>query len=183
MINPGFFKHCWAISNMCWWSQKQYIIHIMDNKKVRKLFSHRHKGFSYVVLTHSGSIHHSLRQYNTLVSFLRPNMTRIREKANLSQSKGCRGILKKQSCKSIIIMCQFWGIVVGDEISACNAPISFIEALTFLTSVKSEVKWSHSVVSDSLRPHGLYPTRILSPWDFPGKNTGVGCHFLLQNVC
>ena len=36
------------------------------------------------------------------------------------------------------------------------------------------------VVSDSLQPHGLQPTRLLCPWDFPGKNTGVGCHFLLQ---
>ena len=37
-------------------------------------------------------------------------------------------------------------------------------------------KWSCSVVSDSLRPHGLQPTRLLHPWDFPGKSTGVGCH-------
>ena len=37
-----------------------------------------------------------------------------------------------------------------------------------------------SVVSDSVRPHGLQPTRLLCPWDSPGKNTGVGCHFLLQ---
>jgi len=34
--------------------------------------------------------------------------------------------------------------------------------------------------SDSLRPHGLWPTRLLGPWDFPGMNTGVGCRFLLQ---
>ena len=40
-------------------------------------------------------------------------------------------------------------------------------------------KWSHSVMSDSSRPHGLQPTRILRPWDFPGKSTGVGCHCLL----
>ena len=46
----------------------------------------------------------------------------------------------------------------------------------------SEVKWSRSVVSDSLRPHGLYPTRLLPPWDSPGKSTGVGCHFLLQGI-
>ena len=37
-----------------------------------------------------------------------------------------------------------------------------------------------SVVSDSLRPYGLQPARLLCPWDSPGKNTGVGCHFLLQ---
>ena len=36
--------------------------------------------------------------------------------------------------------------------------------------------------SDSLRPHGLLPTRLLCPWDFPGKNTGVGCHALLQGI-
>ena len=37
-------------------------------------------------------------------------------------------------------------------------------------------------MSDSLRPHGLQPTRILHPWDFPGKSTGMGCHCLLQEV-
>ena len=41
---------------------------------------------------------------------------------------------------------------------------------------------SHSVVLGSLQPHGLQPTRLLCPWDFPGKNTGVGCHFLLQGI-
>ena len=40
-------------------------------------------------------------------------------------------------------------------------------------------KWSRSVVSDSSRPHGLQPTRLLHPWDFPGKSPGVGCHCLL----
>ena len=35
---------------------------------------------------------------------------------------------------------------------------------------------------DSLRPHGLLPTRLLCPWDFPGKNTGVRCHSLLQGI-
>jgi len=37
-----------------------------------------------------------------------------------------------------------------------------------------------SVVSDSVRPHRQQPTRLPCPWDSPGKNTGVGCHFLLQ---
>ena len=41
-------------------------------------------------------------------------------------------------------------------------------------------KWSLSVVSDSLQPRGLWPIRLLHPWDSPGKNTGVGCHFLLH---
>ena len=39
-----------------------------------------------------------------------------------------------------------------------------------------------SVVSDSVQPHRWQPTRLPRPWDSPGKNTGVGCHFLLQCV-
>ena len=39
-----------------------------------------------------------------------------------------------------------------------------------------------SVVSDSVRPHRRQPTRLPRPWDSPGKNTGVGCHFLLQGM-
>ena len=39
-----------------------------------------------------------------------------------------------------------------------------------------------SVVSDSVRPHRRQPTRLPRPWDAPGKNTGVGCRFLLQCI-
>ena len=38
---------------------------------------------------------------------------------------------------------------------------------------------SRSVVSDSVQAHGLQPTRLLSPWDFPGKSIGMGCRCLL----
>ena len=38
------------------------------------------------------------------------------------------------------------------------------------------------VMSDSLRPHELQPARLLCPWNSPGKNTGVGCHALLQGI-
>ena len=41
-------------------------------------------------------------------------------------------------------------------------------------------KWSRSAVSNSSWPHGLQPTRLLCPWNFPGKSTGVGCHCLLR---
>ena len=41
---------------------------------------------------------------------------------------------------------------------------------------------SCSVVSDSLRPRGLQPAWFLCPWDSPDKNTGVGCHALLQGI-
>ena len=39
-----------------------------------------------------------------------------------------------------------------------------------------------SVISDSLQLYGLWPIRLLCPWDSPGKNTGLGCHALLQGI-
>ena len=54
--------------------------------------------------------------------------------------------------------------------------------LPFPSPMHESEKWkgSRSVVSDSSRPHGLKPTRLLHPWDFPDKSTGVGCHCLLH---
>ena len=56
--------------------------------------------------------------------------------------------------------------------------------LPFPSPMHESLKWkgSRSVVSNSLRPHGPQSTRLLCPWDFPGKSTGVGCHRLLQGM-
>ena len=53
--------------------------------------------------------------------------------------------------------------------------------LPFPSPMHESEKWkgSHSVVSDSSLLHELQPTRLLRPWDFPGRSTGVGCHHLL----
>ena len=48
--------------------------------------------------------------------------------------------------------------------------------------VQKLVQFSRSVMSDSLQPHRLQPTRLLCPWDSPSKNTGVGCLSLLQGI-
>ena len=53
-------------------------------------------------------------------------------------------------------------------------------AISFSNAWKWKVKGSRSVMPDSLQPHGRQPTRLLHPWDFPGKSTGVGCHCLLR---
>ena len=55
-------------------------------------------------------------------------------------------------------------------------------SLSFLLLVFSLVQFSRSVVSDSLRPHESQHTRLLCSWNLPGKNTGVGCHFLFQGI-
>ena len=56
--------------------------------------------------------------------------------------------------------------------------------LPFPSPMHESEKWKggRSVVSDSSRPHGLQPPRLLRPWDLPGKSTGVGCHHLLREV-
>ena len=61
-------------------------------------------------------------------------------------------------------------------------PILRLDFNSFILKKVKERKWSRSVVSDSLQSHGLQPTRLLHPGDSPGKNTGVGCHFLLQGI-
>ena len=57
----------------------------------------------------------------------------------------------------------------------------FIAFIIFI-SLGWKWKWSRSVMSGSLWPQGQLPTRLCHQWDFPGKNTGVGCHFLLQGI-
>ena len=52
----------------------------------------------------------------------------------------------------------------------------------FSCLLKESESVSHSVVSDSLQPHGLWPSRLFCPWDSPGKNTGVGCHSVPQGI-
>ena len=74
----------------------------------------------------------------------------------------------------------------------CLAPLqnSYVEVLTPRGAVfgrgafkeMHECVLSRSVISNSLQPHGLQPARLLCPWDFPGKNNGVACHFLLQGI-
>ena len=88
--------------------------------------------------------------------------------------------------------------VCGDNrqainISSCDFYFCFFLRLGLLLSFGwEERQWQYLlllickqfvsclVMSDSLQPHRWRPTRPLHPWDSPGKNTGEGCHFLLQ---
>ena len=53
-------------------------------------------------------------------------------------------------------------------------------AISFSNAWKWKVKVKSLNHVRLYRPHGLQPTRLLHPWDFPGKSTGVGCHCLLH---
>ena len=56
---------------------------------------------------------------------------------------------------------------------------SFVPLFTFTICSCYCFYWLFAKLCWTLWPHKLLPTRLLCPWDFPGKNTGVGCHFLL----
>ena len=76
-----------------------------------------------------------------------------------------------------------WHDVFTDRVwGPCKKGMTATSTSFKLRSGNSREKSILSVVSDSLQPRGLYPTRFLCPWDFPDKNTGVGCHFLLQGI-
>ena len=82
------------------------------------------------------------------------------------------------------------GVTLVLEWATCCKIRSFFKKWGALEVISKNPWWMYccccqvaSVVSDSVRPHGLQPTRLLCPWDSPGKNTGVGCHFLLQDEC
>ena len=98
-----------------------------------------------------------------------------------------RGIYKSRMC--VLSHFSGWQLFVTPWTVALQAPLSmgfsrkqYWSGLPFPspTHESEKWKWSHSVVSYSLRPHRLQPARLLCPWDSPGNNTGVDCYFLLQ---
>ena len=56
------------------------------------------------------------------------------------------------------------------------------EAVCTMCLARAQHVLSCSVMSSSLQPPGLQPTRLFCPWDYPSKNIGIGCHFLLQGI-
>ena len=72
----------------------------------------------------------------------------------------------------------FWALV-GTAPRSSELDVNWSQPSLVMWLLPSLCVFSRSVVSDSLQPHGLQPARFLSPWNFPGKNAGVDCHFLL----
>ena len=108
----------------------------------------------------------------------------ITDKNTLGFCVLCLLLLLLLSCFSCVRLC------ATPEMAAHQAPLflgfsrqEHWNGLSFPSPMHESEKWkgSRSVVSDSSWPHGQKPTRLLHPWDFPGKSTGVGCHCLLLN--
>ena len=51
-----------------------------------------------------------------------------------------------------------------------------------ISNASDEYVLGHQLCLIFCDPHGPQPARLLCPWNFPGKNTGVGCHFLFQGI-
>ena len=82
-----------------------------------------------------------------------------------------------QSCPALC------DLIDGSPLGSSVPGILQVRTLEWIAiSFSNACKWSRSVVSDSPWPHGLQLTRRLSPWDFPDKRAGVGCHYLSQII-
>ena len=82
---------------------------------------------------------------------------------------------EKMATHSIILAWKIpWTEESGGLLSRESQRVEYDRACTYMPCQVT------SVVSDSVRPHRWQPTRLPHPWDSPGKNTGEGCHFLLQ---
>ena len=74
-----------------------------------------------------------------------------------------------------------WPFLYSSSVYSCHLfliPSASVRSLQFLSLIEPIFAWN--VVSDSVQPHRWQPNRLPHPWDSPGKNTGVGCHFLFQ---
>ena len=89
-----------------------------------------------------------------------------------------RFVLGKKHMGLTLLVNSLWMIMLECDVFERN-PVSACPPLCFCCH--DACMYAHSLQScPTLRPHGLQPTRLLHPWDSPGKNTGVSCHFLLQ---
>ena len=91
------------------------------------------------------------------------------------------GITRWESCSH-----HSWSALNAFLFSLLQTPLSIIwtpstVSKCYVLTAAAAAKVT-SVMSDSVRPHRRQPTWFLCPWDSPGKNTAVGCHFLLQCV-
>lgn len=88
-------------------------------------------------------------------------------RANLDASSGCKGMVKKQSFRSITVKCQSLGIIVGEGSPGCNGPMSSITILIHLTSYRKHHFQLFFEITNTGEFHGLLvgtmcPTRICS---------------------
>ena len=131
----------------------------------------------------TGSLTHSVTQsYPTLCDHMDTRLLHPWDFLGKGTGVGChfllQGIFPTQGSNSGLPHCRQTLYCLSHQGGPYWIPIN-TKKMWYMYMKKSE-RVSCSVVSDSLRPHGLQPSRLLCPQNSPGKNTGVDCHFLLQ---
>ena len=86
------------------------------------------------------------------------------------------------SSSTLISMSRTFSIQDGDPCNSLDCQLLYLPNNFTSNLLKMCVHAKLLQSCPTLRSHGLQPTRLLCPWNSPGKNTGVGCHFLLQNI-
>ena len=71
-------------------------------------------------------------------------------------------------------------LVIDSDMESQHETYSAGEDFTDVSGITRRRRWHPTPVLLPGKSHGLQPTRLLHPWDFPGKSTGVGCHCLLR---
>ena len=114
---------------------------------------------------------HTSKFYSLILCYTRENSLFLKPGLKAKINGGRKQVLRVYLSPKInvISVSGLWS--KSKHISFSVKPIQHVQACTIA-----------SVVSDSLWPRGLWPTRLLSPWDSPGKNTGVSCHTLLRGI-
>ena len=116
--------------------------------------------------------------WGTNVTCLLPTLTLC------GRSPECRPFLVSWACSSFSppVSCASPQSFHHLYISLCNHSLFYFFPCCLLISMFCCCRLVSKSCLTPLRSHGLWPTRLFYPWDFPGKNTGVGCHFLLQGI-
>ena len=134
---------------------------------------------------------HGQSSYSHLLALVNDAMTRLQQWSTWRQSYFIRNPTTL-SIHILLLLSRFSRARLCDPIDSSppGSPVSGIlqartlewVAISFSNAWKWKVKGSGSVVSSSSWPHGRQPTRLLHPWDFPGKSTGVSCHCLFHSI-
>ena len=103
---------------------------------------------------------------------------RILEWVAISSSNAWKWKVKVKSLSRVRLFSTPWSAAYQAPPPMGFSKQEYWSGLPFHSPMHESEKWSRSDMSDPQQPHGLQPSRFLHPLDFPGKSTGVGCHWL-----
>ena len=138
-------------------------------------------GCSWAVISYNESVN----ARKCFLEFCEPFCQVIKPEEGLKRTPTCSQLVRCTGDNLTCVWClkwrhscgngvfNLWNLMLSPGVCVCACVCACMHACTCTHA-------SHSVVSDSLPPHGLQPAKLLCLWNSPGKNTGVGCQSLLH---